>query len=384
MGESHSVVIVGAGVMGLGVAWQLSKAGRRVAVLEKDRPGAGASRAAAGMLAPMAELQYDEEPLLHFSLASQKRWPSFVQELEADAEHCVEYETSGTLLVAWDRDEADDLKRHYQYQQSVGMQVEWLSGRGLRRIEKMLSPRIVGGVHCAGDVQVSNRRYVEALERAARACGAEIRSGVEAQRLIFEGGEVRGVETTHGETIDAEMTVVAAGAWSHQLHIPDVVPLHIRPVKGQMMALQMDPENPLIRHVIRRRLEGVYLVPKSDGTLVVGGTSEEMGFDARITAYGLRHLLEHAFEMVPGIDELEVKETWVGFRPAGRDSGPLLGRSSVPGLAMITGHFRHGIQLSPLSIDVVTAAILEGQSPEIARPFDPARFESTNTKTRAI
>src|SRR5699024_2946738 len=133
-----------------------------------------------------------------------------------------------------------------------------------------------------------------------------------------ESGEVRGVETQKGEKIHADMTVVAAGAWSHSLHIPNVVSLPIRPVKGQMMALQMDPNYPLIRHVIRRRLEGIYLVPKSDGTLVIGGTSEEMGFDDRITAYGLRHLLEHAFEIVPGIDELPIKETWVGFRPAGR------------------------------------------------------------------
>jgi len=376
MGDGNSVVIIGAGVMGLGVAWQLSKAGRRVIVLEKNTPGSGASRAAAGMLAPMAELQYDEAPLLEFSMASQKRWPSFVQELEADAGTSVEYETSGTLLVAWDRDEADDLKRHYEYQKSVGMQVEWLSGRGLRRLEKMLSPRIVSGVHCADDVQVSNRRYVEALEAAARAQGADIRTGVEVQRLIYEDDKVLGVETTQDEKIYAEMTVVAAGAWSHALQIPARVPLHIRPVKGQMMALQMDPKAPLLRHVIRRRLEGVYLVPKSDGTLVVGGTSEEMGFDDRITAYGLRHLLEHAFEIVPGIDELPVKETWVGFRPAGRDSGPLLGRSSVPGLAMITGHFRHGIQLSPLSIDVVTAAILNDELPQIAQAFDPKRFES--------
>lgn len=375
MGQPSSVVIIGAGVMGLGVAWQLSKAGVDVTVLEKDRPGAGASRAAAGMLAPMAELQYDEAPLMHFSLASQQRWPSFVQELERAAQMSVEYETSGTLLVAWDRDEADDLKRHFEYQQQMGLNVEWLSGRGLRRKEKMLSPRIVGGVHCEDDVQVSNRRYVEALEIAARSAGATIHSACEAESLIYDGTQVRGVRCKDGRSVHADMTVVAAGAWSHALRIPDLVPLHIRPVKGQMMALQMDPKYPLIQHVIRRRLEGVYLVPKQDGTLVVGGTSEEMGFDDRLTAYGLRHLLEHAFEIVPGIDELEIKETWVGFRPAGRDSGPLLGRSSIAGLAMITGHFRHGIQLSPLSIDVVTNAILHGALPEIAQAFDPARFE---------
>lgn len=372
--RSNTVVVIGAGIMGLGVAWQLTKAGRDVVILERDQPGAGASRAAAGMLAPTAELEFDEKELLNFGLASQQRWPSFVEELEADAGVSIEFETTGTLLVAWDRDEAEELERHYLYQKELGLEVEWLSGRGMRKMEGMLSQRIVGGVHCPKDVQVSNRCLVEALLAAALAKGATLRTGVEVERLLYEEGRVKGVRTIDGEHLYAEMTVVAGGAWSRVLSIDGEMVLPIRPVKGQMMGLEMDPRYPLTRHVIRRHGEGVYLVPKKDGTLVVGATSEEMGFDRRLTAFGLRTLLEGAFEIMPGIDELPIKETWVGFRPASRDGGPLLGRSSIPGLSVITGHYRNGIQQSPLSIEVVTADILHGEMPEVARPFHASRF----------
>jgi len=371
---SNTVVVVGAGIMGLGVAWRLAKAGRKVLVLEKNTPGSGASRAAAGMLAPTAELEFDETELMKFAMASQERWPSFVQELEADAQRSVEFETTGTLMVAWDRDEAEELERHYAYQKDLGYRVEWLSGRGLRKLEPMLSQRLVGGVHCPDDVQVSNRCLAKALEAAAVACGVEIRVGVEVERLIFEQGEVRGVLSTAGEEFRAEMTLIAGGAWSRTLSIEGELLLPIRPVKGQMMALQMDLKYPLIQHVIRRHGEGIYLVPKRDGSLVVGATSEEMGFDDRLTGFGLRTLLDGAFEILPGIDELPIKETWTGFRPASRDGGPLLGRTSTPGLSVITGHYRNGIQQSPLSIDVVAADILSGEMPEVAKPFNASRF----------
>lgn len=374
MVASNTVVVVGAGVMGLGVAWRLAKAGRKVLVLEKNTPGSGASYAAAGMLAPTAELEFDETELMNFAVASQHRWPSFVQELEADAQLSVEFETTGTFMVAWDRDEAEELERHYEYQKGLGFNVEWLSGRGLRKQESMLSPRLVAGVHCPDDLQVSNRRLAKALEAAAIASGVEIRTGVEIERLIFENGRVCGARSFTGEEFRAEMTLVAGGAWSRTLSIDGELLLPIRPVKGQMMALQMDVKNPLIRHVIRRHGEGIYLVPKRDGTLVVGGTSEEMGFDERITGFGVRTLLDGAFEILPGIDELPIKETWVGFRPASRDGGPLLGRTSTPGLSVITGHYRNGIQQSPLSIDVVAADILHGEVPDVAKPFNASRF----------
>lgn len=360
--------------MGLGVAWRLAAAGRAVVVLEKNAPGSGASRAAAGMLAPIAELEFDEHELLAFALRSQERWPSFVAELEAAAGRSVEFETTGTLLVAWDRDEAEELERQYEYQRELGLAVEWLSGRGLRRLEPMLSPRLVGGVHCPQDFQVSNRRLVDALLAAALRAGVTLRTGVEVERLLSDDSGVVGVRTTEGEELRAALTIVAGGAWSRTLAIDGEVVLPVRPVKGQMLALQMDPSSPLVQHVIRRHGEGIYLVPKRDATLVIGATSEEMGFDTRLTAFGMRRILDGAFEVLPGVDELPIKEMWTGFRPASRDGAPLLGRSGVAGLAVITGHYRNGVQQSPLSIDAVVADILEGALPEVARPFRATRF----------
>lgn len=365
--------------MGLGVAWRLAQRGLRVTVLEKHTPGSGASRAAAGMLAPVAELEFHEAELTAFALASQRRWPSFVQELERDAGMGIEFETTGTLMVAWDRDEAEDLQRHYAYQKGLGFGVDWLSGRALRKIEPMLSPRLVGGVHCPDDVQVSNRCLAKALERACVAQSVTIRTGVEVARVLVDDAQSAqpravGVSLASGEELRADEVVIAGGAWSRSLGLEGLIALPIRPVKGQMMALQMDVANPLVRHVIRR--QGIYLVPKADGSLVVGATSEEMGFDTRITAWGLRTLLEGAWEILPGIDELPVKETWTGFRPASRDGGPLLGRTDVHNVSVITGHYRNGIQQSPLSIDVVSASILGEAYDESAYPFAATRFSS--------
>lgn len=360
--------------MGLGVAWRLAQRGLHVTVLEKNLPGSGASRAAAGMLAPVAELEFHETELTAFALASQRRWPSFVDELERDAEMSIEFETTGTLMVAWDRDEAEELQRHYDYQRGLGFQVEWLSGRALRKLEPMLSQRLVGGVHCPDDVQVSNRCLAQALERACLANGVMIRTGVEVERVLLDEGRAIGVQLSTGERVRADDVVIAGGAWSRSLGVDDLLPLPVRPVKGQMMALQMDPNDPIVRHVIRR--QGIYVVPKADGSLVVGATSEEMGFDPRITAWGLRTLLEGAWEVLPGIDELPVKETWTGFRPASRDGGPLLGRTAIPHLSAITGHYRNGIQQSPLSIDVVSASILGEPFDATAHPFAATRFSS--------
>lgn len=374
MEAPNTVVIVGAGVMGLGVAWQLSKAGCHVVVLEKDKPGSGASCAAAGMLGPIAELEFDESALLDFGMASQKRWPQFVQELERDAGMSVEFETSGTLLVACDRDESAALQRVHAYQQRLGLRATWLSGRGLRKLEPMLSPHIVGGIHCQDDWQVSNRQLVRALEAAAKNAGVHIKTGTEVRSLNYTQGTVTGVQTTSGENIQADMTIVAAGAWSHALGIDAVLSLPIRPMKGQMMAVQMDVSHPIVHHVIRRPFEGLYLVPKADGTLVIGGTCEDMGFDHRITAHGLRHILDGAFEIMPVVDELPVKETWVGFRPASVDGQPLIGKTSIAGLGVITGHYRHGIQMSAISIDVMTRHILGEPMEPVAQAFDPMRF----------
>jgi len=174
----------------------------------------------------------------------------------------------------------------------------------------------------------------------------------------------------------ANVVVLAAGAWSREIAgVPPARLPPVRPVKGQMLALSMDPANPLLRHVLW--LPRGYLVPRRDGRLVVGGTVEERGFDDTITAGGLLALIEGAWRAVPGIEELPVAETWVGFRPGSRDDAPILGPSGIDGLIFATGHHRNGILLTPLTIEVLSAYVLTGRLAETARPFTPERFNDS-------
>jgi glycine oxidase len=365
-------VIIGAGVIGLSIAWRLAQAGCPVAVFDRDEAGRGASWAAAGMLAAAVETEPGEEALLALTLESQRMWPGFVLELEAASGVAVGYRDDGTLVVALTRDDAEQLHFTYDFQRSLGLDLEWLSGADARRREPYLRPGISGAVFSPRDHQVDNRRLVRALAEAARKAGAVLCEHDPVREVEITGARVTGVATDNRRD-HADVVVLAAGAWSREIggipagHLPPV-----RPIKGQMLALSMDPVNPLLRHVIW--LPRGYLVPRRDGRLVVGGTVEERGFDDRITAGGLLALIEGAWRALPGIEELPVAETWVGFRPGSRDDAPMLGPSGVAGLVLATGHHRNGILLTPLTAQVITAYVLTGQLPEVAQPFTPERF----------
>jgi glycine oxidase len=192
------------------------------------------------------------------------------------------------------------------------------------------------------------------------------------------GGRVRAVVTDHGRD-PADVVILAAGAWSREIAgIPSAYLPPVRPIKGQMLALRMDPSAPLLRHVIWAPRS--YLVPRQDGRLVIGATVEERGFDDKLTAGGLLALLEGAWRAVPTIEELPIAETWVGFRPGSRDDAPMLGPSGIDGLVIATGHHRNGILLTPLTVDTISAYVLTGRLPEIVEPFTPERFIKRNAQ----
>jgi glycine oxidase len=324
------------------------------------------------MLAAAVETEPGEEALLALTLESQRLWPGFVLELEAASGVALGYRDEGTIVVALTRDDAEQLRFTYDFQKGLGLDLEWLSGTDARRREPYLRPGISGAVLSPRDHQVDNRRLVQALAHAARKAGVVIYEHDTVLEVKTTGGRVTGVvsEIRHDR---ADVVVLAAGAWSREIGgIPASYLPPVRPIKGQMLALSMDPVNPLLHHVIW--LPRGYLVPRRDGRLVVGGTVEERGFDDRITAGGLLALIEGAWRAVPGIEELTVAETWVGFRPGSRDDAPMLGPSGVTGLILATGHHRNGILLTPLTAQIVTAYVLTGHLPEVARPFTPERF----------
>jgi glycine oxidase len=365
-------VIIGAGVMGLGIAWRLAQAGCPVTVYDRAAAGHGASWAAAGMLAAAVETEPGEEELLALTLESQRRWPDFAHEVEAASGISVGYREEGTIVVALTRDDAEQLRHTYDFQKGLGLELEWLSGAEARRREPHLRAGVSGAVFSPRDHQVENRRLASALAKAARGAGVVLHEHQPVRQVEIIGNHASGVVTDRG-CDPAELVILAAGAWSRD--IAGIPPAHlppVRPIKGQMLALRMDPAAPLLRHVIW--LPRGYLVPRQNGRLVVGATVEERGFDDTLTAGGLLALLEGAWRAVPAIEELPIAETWVGFRPGSRDDAPMLGPSGIDGLVVATGHHRNGILLTPLTVEAVSAYVLTGQLPEVVRPFTPERF----------
>jgi glycine oxidase len=229
------------------------------------------------------------------------------------------------------------------------------------------------------DHQVENRQLGRALTLAACRAGVNVVEHCPVREITVVGGRATGIVTERGQD-PADIVVLAAGAWSREIGgIPPAYLPPVRPIKGQMLALQMDPAAPLLRHVLW--LPRGYLVPRLDGRLVIGATVEERGFDARLTAGGVFALIEGAWRAVPSIEELPIAEMWVGFRPGSRDDAPMLGPSGIDRLVVATGHHRNGILLTPVSAAVVSTYILTGKLPEIARAFSPERFAAQPSDT---
>ena len=375
--KNDRIIIVGGGAIGLSIGWQLAKAGRDVTVFDRDRAGQAASWASAGMLTPLAEVRFQEEGLLRFALKSLELYPEFVGELESDAGHTVGYRPDGVLLVGVTRDDVEHLRFRHDYQRELGLPVEWLSGAGAREREAHLSTQISAAVWCPGDHHVDNRLLVQALKTGFEKAGGHLVEETPVARVEIEGERVRGVEAG-GEMHEAATVVLAAGAWSRLVPgLPDVCKPPVRPVRGQIMRLEMTKDVTLGTIVWYSRIASsavAYMVPRDDGSLILGATSEEMGFDTRLTAGGMFELTRAAWEAVPGVYDLPIIETTAGLRPGSRDDAPILGETPVKGLIMATGHYRKGILLVPITAYNVCELILTGKTPEVIRPFGMDRF----------
>jgi len=382
--QAHDLVVVGAGVPGLAVAWRARARGLRVLVLERDVPGAGASSVAAGMLAPVSEADAGERALLLLGLDSARRWPGFADELREVAGVDVGYRRTGTLVLARDRDEAEALERELDLRRRLGLRAERLRPSQARALEPALAPTVRLGLDVPDDHSADPRALVRALCAACDAVGVQLRTGACVEELLHDGARVAGVRLGDGERVAAGAVLIAAGAWSAALPgIPADARVPVRPVKGQTVRLRdpgFDPARPLCAHILR--WEGGYLVPRADGRHVLGATMEERGFDTAMTALGVHELLRDAGELLPGLLELEIEELIAGLRPATPDNAPALGASgALRGLHYATGHHRNGILLAPVTADLV-AAELAGEE-GAPRAFSPDRFARTPTGAAA-
>jgi glycine oxidase len=369
--SAPGVIVIGAGAIGLAIGWRLSQRGVRTLVLEAKQPASGATGVAAGMLAPVTEADFGEEALIALNLAGLRRWPAFAADLLSATGSDCGYRESGTLTVAVDRDDEEVLRRMHDYQRSLGLDARWLSARDCRRLEPGLAPRIAGGIDAPHDHQVPPRLLARTLAAALAAAGGELRTGARVVCISSRPGGVS-VELSQGDSLDADAVVIAAGAESGTLDgVPEPVP--VRPVKGQILRLRAHWPAPLPAGRVIRTPE-VYAVPRPDGDLVVGATVEERGWDRTVTAGGVLELLRRAYEVLPGVVELELAEATAGLRPGTPDNGPIVGESGTRGVWWATGHWRNGILLAPLTAEAIAKAMAGEEPPEEFAPFGPARF----------
>jgi len=379
------LAVIGAGVIGLAIAWRAAERGLDVVVLDRGDVGRGTSYVAAGMLAPVAEATPAEEALLELGLRSARSYPEFAARLARAAgvsAVSVGYLQCGTMLVARDGDEALALERELELRHRYGLGVERLRASEARRLEPGLAPALRLALELREDHAIDPRALTGALAAAARRAGVKLRERARVTGIELTGGRASGARLDDGSLVAARDVVIAAGTWADELEgIPPLARVPVRPIKGQILRLH-DPAGPgLVTRVVR--MGSSYIVPRGDGRYVIGATYEERGFDTTVTAGAMFDLLRDASELVPGVSELIVDEFSAGLRPATPDNLPVIGASSVPGLHWAGGHRRGGILLAPATAEIIVSSVT-GEGPEpLARAFAPSRFAAAGAESPA-
>jgi glycine oxidase len=359
------VIIIGAGVAGLAIAWRMAKVGAQVLVLDRAQPARGATFASAGMIAATAEAAVAGSPEVQFGRRSRHLWPDFVSELEAASGVDVAFRQDGALIVPAVSEEVQGL-----LDGAMGAEAEFLDSKQARIRAPMLAPDIVGALWAPLDAQVDNRALGQALTNAAIRAGAKLSANEAVVRIEqADSGEL--VVLTAFRIHRAEAVVLAAGAWSGEIG-GLAASLPIRPVKGEMLALVAPAGEALPVPLLWGN--GIYLVPRGD-RLFVGATVEEAGFDTMPSAHARAWLMERATALVPSLSGWTIREHWAGLRPASSDGLPIIGESRTPGLFIASGQYRNGILFAPALAEAVTQIILKEKAAAEIAAFSPARFD---------
>ena len=375
----YDVSIIGGGVIGLSIARQMHKQGaKRITIVDKSICGEESSWAAAGMLGPQAEA--DEGGLFFdLTLASRDLYPEFAAELEVETGIDVGLDRSGTLYLAFSDEDVRLLRERYEWQKRAGLPVELLTADEARRAEPFASPSVREALFFPGDWQVDNRRLLVALRRYAEINGIQIIENTPVERLIVEENRVVGVESATGE-IRVEQTVLATGAWTSLIKVGVAdMPFKVEPVRGQIVAFHTAKQ--LFKHVVYSRRG--YIVPRTDGRILAGSTTEFVGFEKATTDVAASSLREIASEIAPSIASLAIADHWSGLRPFAADGLPVLGSiAGIDGLTIATAHYRNGILLAPLTAKIVAERLVHGVEHAAFTAFgvDRFRFAAGSTK----
>jgi glycine oxidase len=361
-------LVVGGGIIGCATAYELTKAGCAVTLLERSTPGAEASSAAAGVLSPLAGIPHG--PLSRLVLASWRLYPAVARELCAATGIDVELTTRGTIHPLFSVEDIKAAAPVAEWAVRQRLSVEAWDAADLRTREPALSKDVRGAMFVGSDHWVNNQRLVVAYAQAAAAAGVSLVTGCAVSRVIVEDGRARGV-IADGDRFEADQVLLAAGAWTAPLVASFGDRLPVEPRRGQMVALAHVP--PLLHHCIHAH--DIYLVPRPSGELLIGATVERAGFQRAVTAEAIAGLLAAAIELVPALGGLPITRTWYGFRPWAPDSRPVLGPwPGVDNLWIATAHYREGILLAPITARLMTEWIAGG-APSIALDaFLPDRF----------
>ena len=374
--KSYDVAIVGGGLIGGAIAWELARHGIKTVVLERQQPGREASWAAAGILSASPESPA-AIPLVPLFKASLGMYPLFVAAVEEATGRSVGFRCEGAIEAFFAGDARRELSTFIALNHGLGLAAEPLSIDEARELEPALSEVAHAAALLPDEASVDNRLLTEAVLAAAARTGVEIHTGVPVERLMRSGGRASGV-VAGGETIAAAQVVLAAGCYSAQIReLERFAPT--RPIRGQMLALRLDSVN--LQRVLRS--EHGYIVPRDDARLIAGSTTENVGYEKAVTAGGVEQILRGALEIAPGLSGSAIVETWSGLRPGTPDHMPILGPTDMEGLLIATGHYRNGILLAPVTAKLVREWITEGRTSLAVETFSPMRFAQAPNATAA-
>ncbi len=368
--NTTDVAIIGGGVIGCAIAYYLQKAGINVTVLDTGEIGAQASSAAAGLLAPLGPLP-GPGALADLMLASWKMFPTLVPELEAVSNLNLEYAQTGSLRIVRGSKNMSNLSKRMQAWQPLGLEMHWLNGAEARKCESILAADVCAAIHAPEEAQVKAARVVQAFARAAELQGSHLANHSEILGLRRSGKRVTGVYTAHGATLACNHLVIASGAWSAECGIWLDVPLPVNPQRGQILALRQPATH--LDHIIFG--EAIYLAPKKDGTIIVGATKEEVGFEKHLTAGGIAWLLNTAIRLAPTLDGCTIEHMWAGLRPKTPDNLPILGPAPHwENVTIAVGHGSVGILLSAITGKSIAELLMTGEIPALIEAFGVERF----------
>lgn len=364
---AKDVIVIGGGVIGCSIALRLAQGGVKVALIERDRIGCEASRAAAGMLLPQTGATARSR-FFDLSITSRSMYRTFAADLKEASGIDAEYRDEGTLHVAMEGEDLEEAFGWASWQEEAGLRLERLTAQEARRLEPDVTETAAGAIFIPDDHQVENRLLMDALDVAIRRAGVEVIEGEEARSIIVERGRLVGVSCA-SRRMDAGAVVLAAGSWSSRLLEPLDLKIEIIPARGQMVALRGLLEVNRVLHSSE-----CYIVPRLDGRILIGATVEHTGFQKAVTASGIGQLLSSAIKLLPAISDCEIVEMWSGLRPDTKDHLPVIGPCEVENLWLATGHFRNGILLAPVTARLIADAIINGTESDAFEHFGSQRF----------